>query len=109
MTATVTHLTIEQGATFSAPISGGGAGSLRAKMRRRSDGAFLGEFTCSGTGASGTISLTAAQTALLFPPPWVKVDERECLLAYYDVEEVLGDVVTRRQEGNVYLRQEMTR
>jgi hypothetical protein len=109
MTATVAHLTIEQGASFSGAIAGGGAGSLRGKIRRRYDGAFLGEFTCSGTGTSGTITLTAAQTALLFPPPWSRIDEPEILLGYYDVEEVSGDTVTRLREGNVYLRREMTR
>ncbi len=117
MTASTLHLTVEQGATFSQTIavtSGAAttydAYTARAKLRQCGfRGAVLAEFTCSAIAAgSMTISLTAAQTALLVAPVWARVDDRSVQVGVWDLELVSGSTVVRSREGVVKLSREAT-
>ncbi len=115
MTASVLHLTIEQGATFSQAIAVSGGNTLdaytaRAKIRRRG---FLGcelvAFTCSAISSGNmTLSLTADQTAMLLAPAWAEVDQRLVDIGVWDLELVSGATVIRSRQGTVKLSREAT-
>jgi hypothetical protein len=114
MSATTLNLTIEQGATFSQTIAVGNTYdgyTARAKLRSQFGpcGELLATFTCSAVSSGNvTLSLTAAQTALLLAPTWAQWDERSILIGVWDLELVSGATVVRARQGEVDLSLEAT-
>jgi hypothetical protein len=112
MAATTLDLTIEQGATFSQPITLGAATwdgqATTAQLRTTYDGGKLIDFTAAIAAGILTLSLTAAQTAALSAPAYARADEQLIQIGYYDVESISGAVVTRHRQGRVYLSRGIT-
>jgi len=112
MAATRLDITIEQGATFSQTIAVGEAYdgyTARASIRTAFGGSRVVDLSCT-TVASGntTISLTAAQAALLTAPAYARADEREVKIGEWDLELVSGETVVRSRYGEANLSREAT-
>lgn len=112
MSASTTHLIIEQGADLSQAITGltsYNGQTARAMIRSSFGGALLAELTCSAIAdGSCTVSLTAAQTALLVAGPDAGINQRDVAIGWWDLEAVNGDTVTRLAQGRVILSREVT-
>lgn len=107
MPASTLNLNIDQGATFSQVVAAGLAHSgstTRAVMRRYFGGGIVATFACTAVDVSGntTVSLTAAETAVLVAPPHVRHDERKVPIGFWELE-VIGATVTRTHQGSVTL------
>lgn len=114
MSATALNLTIEQGATLSLAIALGAATwdgqAATAVIRSRFGGTLVKALTCSAIAASAvTISLTAAETALLTAPASARNDERDVVLGYWELLATTGGtVVTRLRQGTVTLSRQVS-
>jgi len=108
--ATQLDIVIEQGATFSKPLTVGVAYngySVRATWRKYFGGQILAQFTCPDVSAGATsLGLTAAQTSEIYRPAWAGALDRSIKYGVYDVELISGATVVRSHQGTVYLSAE---
>lgn len=113
MTATALNLTIEQGATFTQAIDLGAATwngqTPSATIRTRFGGTLVKALTCSAIAANlVTISLTAAEAALLVAPASARDDERAVVIGYWELIATNAGVVTRLRQGTVTLSRQVS-
>ena len=116
MPATKQNIIIEQGATFSLPLTVGtnyNTWTGRGKIVDAFGGNVLAEFAVATVAAGATtVSLTSAQTAALAPAIEPRDIDREVELGFYDIELVNATTgsteIVRIREGKVTLSREAT-
>lgn len=113
MSATALNLTIEQGATYSLSIDLGAATwngqTAAAVIRDRFGGTLLKALTCSAIAANAvTISLTAAESALLSAPAYARDDEAAVIIGHWELIATQGAAVTRLRQGTVTLSRQVS-
>ncbi len=107
MSAGTLNLTIEQGANLSQAVTVDTAFNGRTPtgaIYDRFGGRLLVALTATAvSGGSTTLSLTAAQTAALRAPAYIRDNERSCVIGYYELIDTNAGVVTRIKQGTVTL------